>query len=71
MVSYSEFQEVFKATIGPDAIPFDFDSPWVALYLGKKDGVHVLDYPQFAQFSQCSLTSNKYHFIDAFISDVQ
>ncbi|CAD6587414.1 MAG: mitochondrial aspartate-glutamate transporter agc1 [Cyphobasidiales sp. Tagirdzhanova-0007] len=50
MVSYSEFQEVFKATIGPDAIPFDFDSPWVALYLGKKDGVHVLDYPQFAQF---------------------
>lgn len=50
LVSFEEFQQVFKSTISPDSIPFDFDSPWVHLYLGRKDGVHVLDYPQFAQF---------------------
>lgn len=32
-----------------ESIPFNFDSPWVSLYLGKKDGVHLLDYAQFAQ----------------------
>lgn len=48
-VAFDEFQNVFKATIAPDAIPFNFDSPWVTLYLGRKDGVHVLDYSQFAQ----------------------
>ena len=48
-VTFQEFQDVFKATLTPDAIPFNFDSPWVTLYLGRKDGVHVLDYSQFAQ----------------------
>ena len=51
LVSFDEFQAVFKAAMGTNAIPFDFDSPWVTLYLGKKDGKHVLDYPQFAQIS--------------------
>jgi solute carrier family 25 aspartate/glutamate transporter 12/13 len=49
LVTFDEFQDVFKATMSKDSIPFNFDSPWVTLYLGKKDGVHVLDYAQFAQ----------------------
>uniref|UniRef100_A0A0W0F1L7 EF-hand domain-containing protein n=1 Tax=Moniliophthora roreri TaxID=221103 RepID=A0A0W0F1L7_MONRR len=41
-ISYDEFKNVFSANIGPDAIPFDFDCDWVKLYLGKKNGTHVL-----------------------------
>jgi solute carrier family 25 aspartate/glutamate transporter 12/13 len=29
---------------GPDAIPFDFDSPWCTLYLGKANGGHVVGF---------------------------
>jgi solute carrier family 25 aspartate/glutamate transporter 12/13 len=50
VVTFNEFQDVFKATMSKESIPFNFDSPWVSLYLGKQEsGVHVLDYAQFAQ----------------------
>ncbi|KAI0783314.1 mitochondrial carrier [Abortiporus biennis] len=48
-ITYDEFKNVFKANIGPDAIPFDFDCDWVKLYLGKKNGTHVLGYNEFTQ----------------------
>ncbi|OSD06211.1 mitochondrial carrier [Trametes coccinea BRFM310] len=48
-ISYDEFKNVFNANIGPDAIPFDFDCDWVKLYLGKKNGAHVLGYNEFTQ----------------------
>ncbi|RDX51899.1 mitochondrial carrier [Lentinus brumalis] len=48
-ISYDEFKNVFNANIGPDAIPFDFDCDWVKLYLGKKNGAHVLGYGEFTQ----------------------
>ncbi|ESK92703.1 mitochondrial inner membrane protein [Moniliophthora roreri MCA 2997] len=48
-ISYDEFKNVFSANIGPDAIPFDFDCDWVKLYLGKKNGTHVLGYNEFTQ----------------------
>ncbi|EMD32637.1 hypothetical protein CERSUDRAFT_87946 [Gelatoporia subvermispora B] len=48
-ITYDEFKNVFKANIGPDAIPFDFDCDWVKLYLGKKNGTHVLGYGEFTQ----------------------
>ncbi|KAG7099714.1 hypothetical protein E1B28_001532 [Marasmius oreades] len=48
-ISYDEFKHVFSANIGPDAIPFDFDCDWVKLYLGKKNGTHVLGYNEFTQ----------------------
>ncbi|KAK7058544.1 mitochondrial aspartate-glutamate transporter agc1 [Paramarasmius palmivorus] len=41
-ISYDEFKNVFSANIASDAIPFDFDCDWVKLYLGKKNGTHVL-----------------------------
>ncbi|KAF9486576.1 mitochondrial inner membrane protein [Pholiota conissans] len=48
-IDYNEFKTVFSANLGPDAIPFDFDCDWVKLYLGKKNGSHVLGYNEFTQ----------------------
>ncbi|KAI0785337.1 mitochondrial carrier [Irpex lacteus] len=48
-ITYDEFKNVFKSTITSDNIPFDFDGDWVKLYLGKKDGTHVLGYNEFTQ----------------------
>ena len=48
-ITFEEFKSVFSANIGPDAIPFDFDCDWVKLYLGKKNGAHVLGYNEFTQ----------------------
>ncbi|KAF7307212.1 tRNA (guanine(37)-N1)-methyltransferase [Mycena indigotica] len=48
-IDYNEFKTVFSANIGADAIPFDFDCDWVKLYLGKKNGSHVLGYHEFTQ----------------------
>lgn len=30
--------------LGPDAIPFDFDSRWVELYTGSRKDGHVLGF---------------------------
>lgn len=48
-VSFDEFKRVYSANVGPDAIPFDFESDWVKLYLGKVGGQHVLGYNEFTQ----------------------
>jgi len=48
-ITYDEFKNVFSANLGPDSIPFDFDCDWVKLYLGRKDGTHVLGYNEFTQ----------------------
>ncbi|TFK77439.1 mitochondrial inner membrane protein [Pluteus cervinus] len=48
-ITFDEFKNVFSANIGPDAIPFDFECDWVKLYLGKKNGTHVLGYNEFTQ----------------------
>ncbi|CDZ97571.1 mitochondrial inner membrane protein [Phaffia rhodozyma] len=34
-ITFDEFKAVFSENIGPDAIPFNFDSDWVRLYIGK------------------------------------
>lgn len=43
-MTFDEFKRVFSDSLGPGAIPFDFDSAWVKLYLGKIGGEHVLGY---------------------------
>lgn len=48
-ITYDEFKNVFKSTITSDSVPFDFDGDWVKLYLGKKNGTHVLGYNEFTQ----------------------
>ncbi|KAG1757250.1 mitochondrial carrier domain-containing protein [Suillus lakei] len=48
-ITFDEFKNVFSANIGPSAIPFDFDCDWVKLYLGRKNGTHVLGYNEFTQ----------------------
>lgn len=48
-ITYDEFKNVFKGTITSESIPFDFDCDWVKLYLGKKNGAHVLGYSEFTQ----------------------
>ncbi|GAA5988371.1 hypothetical protein JCM11641_005452 [Rhodosporidiobolus odoratus] len=48
-VKFDEFKQVFSQMLGPDAIPFDFDSAWVQLYLGKARGGHVLGFNEFTQ----------------------
>ncbi|KAJ3750829.1 mitochondrial carrier domain-containing protein [Lentinula detonsa] len=48
-IDFDEFKNVMSANIGSDAIPFDFDCDWVKLYLGRKNGTHVLGYNEFTQ----------------------
>ncbi|KAH8927521.1 mitochondrial carrier [Atractiella rhizophila] len=51
-VSFEEFQRVYAQMLEKkDAFPFDFGSPWLKLYLGKKHGTgeHVLGYNEFTQ----------------------
>ncbi|CAE6417793.1 unnamed protein product [Rhizoctonia solani] len=48
-ITFDEFKNVFSANLGPDSIPFNFDCDWVKLYLGKRNGEHVLGYHEFTQ----------------------
>ncbi|KAG0700680.1 mitochondrial carrier domain-containing protein [Suillus ampliporus] len=48
-ITFDEFKNVFLANVGPSAIPFDFDCDWVKLYLGRRNGTHVLGYNEFTQ----------------------
>ncbi|EIW86965.1 mitochondrial carrier [Coniophora puteana RWD-64-598 SS2] len=48
-IDFNEFKQVFLANVGSSAIPFDFDCDWVKLYLGRKNGTHVLGYNEFTQ----------------------
>ncbi|KAF8735612.1 hypothetical protein AX14_001799 [Amanita brunnescens Koide BX004] len=48
-ITFDQFKQVLTANVGPDAIPFDFDCDWMKLYLGKKNGTHVLGYNEFTQ----------------------
>ncbi|KIK87034.1 hypothetical protein PAXRUDRAFT_152448 [Paxillus rubicundulus Ve08.2h10] len=48
-ITFDEFKNVFTANVGSSSIPFDFDCDWVKLYLGKKNGTHVLGYNEFTQ----------------------
>ncbi|KAH8120028.1 mitochondrial carrier [Phellopilus nigrolimitatus] len=48
-ITFNEFKHVYSTNMGPDCIPFNFDCDWVKLYLGKKDGAHVLGYNEFTQ----------------------
>ncbi|KAG6335474.1 hypothetical protein ID866_3624 [Astraeus odoratus] len=48
-ITFDEFKNVFTANVSTPVVPFDFDCDWVKLYLGKKNGTHVLGYNEFTQ----------------------
>ncbi|GAA5844177.1 hypothetical protein JCM5353_005892 [Sporobolomyces roseus] len=48
-VAFDEFKEVLTSLNGPDSLPFNFDSPWVTLYLGKGKAGHYLGFNEFTQ----------------------
>ncbi|GAA5896891.1 citrin [Sporobolomyces salmoneus] len=48
-VSFDEFKKVLTSLHGPDSLPFNFDSPWVTLYLGKGKAGHILGFNEFTQ----------------------
>ncbi|KAF8539559.1 mitochondrial carrier domain-containing protein [Trichophaea hybrida] len=48
-VKFSDFVNLYKKYKGTNTIPFDWDSAWATLYLGRKNSRHELTYPQFSQ----------------------
>lgn len=54
-VTFDEFKRVFSANLGPDSLPFTFDSPWVKLFLGRREGRHVLGYKSVTLLNQVAL----------------
>lgn len=49
IVKHETIQKLFNASKGENAIPFDWNSGWVALYTGAKKTRHDMTYPQFSQ----------------------
>jgi solute carrier family 25 aspartate/glutamate transporter 12/13 len=39
-----EFKKVFSESLGPRSLPFNFDTPWLKMYMGKAEGDHVVGY---------------------------
>lgn len=53
LVTFDEFKRVFGDNLGKGSLPFDFESPWVKLYLGRRGGrkgEHVLRYKCVVEF---------------------
>ncbi|KAF9167903.1 mitochondrial aspartate-glutamate transporter agc1 [Actinomortierella ambigua] len=48
-ITRQQFQQILKANIGQDAIPFDFECEWLKLYAGGKEATHEMPYKEFTQ----------------------
>lgn len=48
-VKFETFKKLYEYNKGRETIPFDWDSEWASLYIGRKRSRHELTYPQFAQ----------------------
>lgn len=48
-VKFDDFMKVFEANKSDDALPFDWNSEWASLYIGRKKKRHDMTYPQFSQ----------------------
>ncbi|KAJ9214894.1 hypothetical protein DTO166G4_3486 [Paecilomyces variotii] len=48
-VKYETFQKLYNLNKGSDGVPFDWNSEWASLYVGRKKTRHDMTYPQFAQ----------------------
>jgi solute carrier family 25 aspartate/glutamate transporter 12/13 len=43
-LSLDEFKQVFSENLGPKSLPFNFNTPWLKMYMGKTDGDHTVGY---------------------------
>lgn len=67
LVKYETFQKLFDLHKGEDKIPFDWNSEWASLYIGRKKTRHDMTYPQFAQMLrglQGERIRQAFHFFD-------
>jgi solute carrier family 25 (mitochondrial aspartate/glutamate transporter), member 12/13 len=48
-VKFESFKELYDENKGAETIPFDWNSEWASLYIGRKKTRHDMTYPQFAQ----------------------
>ncbi|TKA74261.1 hypothetical protein B0A49_06469 [Cryomyces minteri] len=49
VVTFDEFQKLYNLNKGENTIPFDWNSEWASLYIGRKRKRHDMTYPQFSQ----------------------
>ncbi|GAM83410.1 hypothetical protein ANO11243_013980 [Dothideomycetidae sp. 11243] len=49
LVDFESFKDVYSRNRSPDAIPFDWNSEWASLYIGRKKKRHSMTYHQFSQ----------------------
>jgi solute carrier family 25 aspartate/glutamate transporter 12/13 len=48
-VKFDSFKQLYDQNKGNESIPFDWNSEWASLYIGRKKTRHDMTYPQFAQ----------------------
>ncbi|KAK1926724.1 putative mitochondrial inner membrane protein [Papiliotrema laurentii] len=66
-IDFDEFKAVLSANTAASGIPFDFDTAWMKLYVGKRGGRHVLGYSEFTQMIkgyQGERLRQAFHFFD-------
>ncbi|KAL7410524.1 putative mitochondrial inner membrane protein [Mrakia frigida] len=63
-ISFDEFKSTFSANIAPDAIPFNFDSDWVKLYIGKTNTLGYVEFTQMMKGLQGERLRQAFRFFD-------
>lgn len=48
-IKFETFKKLYDQNKGSETIPFDWNSEWASLYIGRKKTRHDMTYPQFAQ----------------------
>ncbi|KAH8700769.1 putative mitochondrial carrier protein [Talaromyces proteolyticus] len=48
-VKFDTFKKLYDQNKDNESIPFDWNSEWASLYIGRKKSRHDMTYPQFAQ----------------------
>ncbi|KAF2086184.1 mitochondrial carrier [Saccharata proteae CBS 121410] len=49
LVKFDDFERIYNAHKSDDSLPFDWNSEWASLYIGRKNQRHTMTYPQFSQ----------------------
>ncbi|EKG16646.1 Calcium-binding EF-hand [Macrophomina phaseolina MS6] len=49
LVTFDNFMKLYNQHKSDDSLPFDWNSEWASLYIGRKNKRHTMTYPQFSQ----------------------